>query len=73
MQIVVSVGESFFYCGKVGAVSGRERGGGSQEAFNFGFACADDVYCKLRQFRRLMCMNFSVSVARLCVCVSDGN
>lgn len=52
---------------------GAGKGGGSQEAFNFGFACADDVYCKLCQFRKLMCMNFSTPVARLCVCVSDGN
>lgn len=73
MQIVVSVGESFFFAEESWCSFGAGKGGGSQEAFNFGFACADDVYCKLCQFRKLMCRKFSVSVASLCVCVSDGN
>ena len=31
VQIVVSVGESFFLCERVGAVSGRERVGGARK------------------------------------------
>ena len=64
---------NLFLVGKLVQFRGGKRVRGSQEAFNFGFAYADDVYCKLRQFWKLMCRNFSVSVARLCVCDSDDN